>query len=176
MSRFVVTANELIPANRLVVLTVGGKSNNDEIRVRLAKFGEAPDFLASREIKKDEKVTVNISNNLTWSVESAEDIRAGVSVGVSDDGRLIEALTDDNTVSIGYSTQSGVTGDIVDYVRNVKYRILSNEGVSEVSSSTSSVSNEEYPKHVGGGYYELSNGDKVQGKDKALESEKSLQE
>lgn len=34
--------------------------------------------------------------------------------------------------------------------------------------------NEEYPKHIGGGYFELSNGKKVQGKEKAVEAEKEL--
>ena len=34
--------------------------------------------------------------------------------------------------------------------------------------------NKEYPKHIGGGYYELSNGDKVQGKKKAIEVEQTL--
>ena len=36
--------------------------------------------------------------------------------------------------------------------------------------------NAEYPKHTGGGYYELSNGEKVQGKEKAIEAEKALHE
>lgn len=36
--------------------------------------------------------------------------------------------------------------------------------------------NEENPKHTGGGYYELSNGEKVQGKDAAIEAEKALKE
>lgn len=35
---------------------------------------------------------------------------------------------------------------------------------------------EEYPKHTGGGYYELSNGEKVQGKQKAIEAEEALKE
>lgn len=34
----------------------------------------------------------------------------------------------------------------------------------------------EYPKHIGGGYYELSNGEKVQGKGKASEAERALRE
>ena len=33
---------------------------------------------------------------------------------------------------------------------------------------------ETYPKHVGGGYYELSNGEKIKGKDAAIEAEKAL--
>lgn len=32
----------------------------------------------------------------------------------------------------------------------------------------------EFPKLTGGGYYELSNGEKVQGKDAAIEAEKAL--
>lgn len=33
---------------------------------------------------------------------------------------------------------------------------------------------ETYPKHTGGGYYELSNGEKIKGKDAAIEAEKAL--
>lgn len=33
----------------------------------------------------------------------------------------------------------------------------------------------EFPKHVGGGYYELSNGEKIKGKDEALKAENELQ-
>jgi hypothetical protein len=32
----------------------------------------------------------------------------------------------------------------------------------------------DFPKHTGGGWYELSNGDKVQGKDEAKEAEKEV--
>ncbi|WP_054770055.1 hypothetical protein [Lysinibacillus parviboronicapiens] len=32
----------------------------------------------------------------------------------------------------------------------------------------------EHPKHTGGGYYELSNGDKVKGKDEAIKAESAL--
>lgn len=35
---------------------------------------------------------------------------------------------------------------------------------------------EEYPKHTGGGHYELSNGEKVRGKDAAIEAEEALKE
>ena len=34
----------------------------------------------------------------------------------------------------------------------------------------------EFPVRTGGGYYELSNGDKIQGKDAAIEAEKALKE
>ncbi len=32
----------------------------------------------------------------------------------------------------------------------------------------------EFPKHTGGGYYELSNGDKIKGKDAAVKAEEDL--
>ena len=35
---------------------------------------------------------------------------------------------------------------------------------------------DEFPKHVGGGNYELSNGEKVKGKEKAHEAQKALEE
>jgi hypothetical protein len=35
-------------------------------------------------------------------------------------------------------------------------------------------SNENFPKHTGGGYYELSNGEKVKGKEEALAAEEEL--
>mgnify|MGYP006865371900 CR=1 FL=1 len=34
---------------------------------------------------------------------------------------------------------------------------------------------EEFPRHTGGGYYELSNGEKVQGKEDAEKAEEALQ-
>ena len=38
----------------------------------------------------------------------------------------------------------------------------------------SSLPKDEFPKHTGGGWYELSNGDKVQGKQEAKEQQKSV--
>lgn len=51
-----------------------------------------------------------------------------------------------------------------------------NDG-SPDSSDTPEASGEadsEFPKHSGGGYYELSNGEKVRGQEAALEAEKAL--
>lgn len=44
--------------------------------------------------------------------------------------------------------------------------------VVDKKSSKSKQSN--FPKHIGGGWYELSNGEKIQGKDDALQAEKEL--
>jgi len=59
---------------------------------------------------------------------------------------------------------------------------VSEERVAELSSTNNKRKTvliervEEYPVHTGGGYYELSNGEKVQGKDAANEAEKALKE
>ena len=58
--------------------------------------------------------------------------------------------------------------------------VVSDERIQELSSDKNKrktvliKSVEEYPKHTGGGYYELSNGEKVQGKQKAVEAEEAL--
>lgn len=41
-------------------------------------------------------------------------------------------------------------------------------------SGTESVKDSVFPKHTGGGWYELSNGEKVQGKDEAIEAQSEL--
>lgn len=43
-----------------------------------------------------------------------------------------------------------------------------------VDDAVTTVTEEVYPKHVGGGYYELSNGEKIKGKDAAIVAEKAL--
>jgi hypothetical protein len=56
---------------------------------------------------------------------------------------------------------------------------LKEEGhLGEVSTKEASSEKDEtksdFPKHTGGGYYELSNGEKVKGKDEAAAAEKEL--
>lgn len=46
---------------------------------------------------------------------------------------------------------------------------VESDGGKDIGSST-----DEFPKHTGGGWYELSNGEKVQGKDEAIEEEAKL--
>lgn len=44
--------------------------------------------------------------------------------------------------------------------------------VNETNLDTEEADPAEFPKHTGGGWYELSNGEKVQGKEKAEKAEK----
>lgn len=41
-------------------------------------------------------------------------------------------------------------------------------------SGTENVKGSDFPKHTGGGWYELSNGEKMQGKDEAIEAQNEL--
>ena len=120
MSKFKAVVYEDIPVNRIVVLTVNGKTEKDDrIRIRLAKKGETPDFVSTKDLEKDKEVTVSITNKTSWKVEAGEDIRSGVSVGIGEDGKLIEAV-DGKVPQIGYSIQSAKNGDVIEYIRNVK--------------------------------------------------------
>lgn len=50
--------------------------------------------------------------------------------------------------------------------------------IAEMKEEQAPSANEsmEYPKHTGGGWYELSNGEKVQGKEEAIKAEQELSE
>ncbi|MGG0284128.1 head fiber protein [Peribacillus butanolivorans] len=120
MTNFKAVVVEDIHANRLVVLAVKEKEKENEINIRLAQEGEVPDFLATRAIKEGEAVYVTIKNRETWKVEAGEDIQAGVSVGIGENGKIVEALGEDAPTIIGYSINAANAGEVVNYVRNVK--------------------------------------------------------
>lgn len=65
-----------------------------------------------------------------------------------------------------------VTEDRFKEINSTKYGELVEE-IKEEDTEVNEV-DPEYPKHTGGGYYELSNGEKVQGKEKAIEAENEL--
>lgn len=120
MVKFNAVAYEDIPKNRIVVLTVSGKTEEDDrIRIRLAKQGETPDFVSTNDLEEGAEVTVSITNKTSWKVEAGEDIRSGVSVGIAEGGKLIEAV-DGKVPQIGYSIHSAKSGDVIEYIRNVK--------------------------------------------------------
>lgn len=57
------------------------------------------------------------------------------------------------------------------------YIISKNENLIECveeSEETEDETESEFPKHTGGGWYELSNGEKVQGKEEAIQAESEL--
>lgn len=60
----------------------------------------------------------------------------------------------------------------IDFLSKVhpKYKKIFLSDVQEVENT------DKFPKHVGGGTYELSNGEKVKGKEEAIQAEKDLKE
>src|SRR5699024_7525607 len=120
MTNFEAVVHENIPNHRLIALTVNGKTEEDNrIRIRLAQEGEIPDFVSTGELKKDSEINVLITNKTSWNVEAGEDLRSGVSVRVGADGKLVENL-DGSGTTVGYTTHGAKTGEVVNYIRNVK--------------------------------------------------------
>ncbi|MBR9698642.1 hypothetical protein [Bacillus cereus] len=76
---------------------------------------------------------------------------------------IIRAFIDKDT-SLGYSE-----GDMYESNDSKRIAFLVETGFLQENQKTS-----KFPKHAGGGWYELSNGDKIQGKDEAVEAEQSL--
>jgi hypothetical protein len=58
----------------------------------------------------------------------------------------------------------------------VGHTLIQEVGTSQEpqDESDGGIDEEEFPKHTGGAWYELSNGEKIQGKDEALEAEAEL--
>ncbi|WP_245807758.1 hypothetical protein [Halobacillus massiliensis] len=48
------------------------------------------------------------------------------------------------------------------------------EPFNVITNAEDALKEDEFPKHTGGGYFELSNGEKVKGKEAAVEAEKEL--
>ncbi|MCC2429873.1 hypothetical protein OCE55_21010 [Bacillus paranthracis] len=76
---------------------------------------------------------------------------------------IIRAFIDKDT-SLGYSE-----GDMYESNDSKRIAFLVEQGFLQENQKTS-----KFPKHAGGGWYELSNGDKIQGKDEAVEAERLL--
>ena len=67
-------------------------------------------------------------------------------------------------------------GEIVDLEQKKAIRFCENGQAIPVKSQDIETQMVEYPKHTGGGWYELSNGDKKRGKKEAIKAEKALNE
>ncbi|PEZ85188.1 hypothetical protein CN374_25805 [Bacillus cereus] len=79
-------------------------------------------------------------------------------------GLLVLNAFIDKETKVGYSQ-----GDMYESNDSERIAFLVEKGFLQENQKAS-----KFPKHAGGGWYELSNGDKIQGKDEALEAEQSL--
>ena len=67
-------------------------------------------------------------------------------------------------------------GDLYSHSDEDRIAFLVNKGFLEEKSKQPPSNDSEFPKHSGGGWYELSNGEKVHGKEKAEEAEREVGE
>lgn len=104
-----------IPENRLLCLAGG-----DEASVRLAKAEEAPDFFSTTALKDGDRVDVRFRDRRVWRAEASEDIREGISLEVTDGGRVREMRFKDGVTRIGYSLRAAKAGEVVEYMRLYK--------------------------------------------------------
>ena len=177
--KFNAKVTEDIPANRLIGLggvnTEGDPEEGWEtVYLILSKKGWVPDLVSTSDLEKGSIVNVNIKNNPVWKVEASEDLPAGTLVQCDEDGRVKHYRPEDGN-HFGFTTHSVKAGEVVEVVR--KYGSMPQNQVEASFFSAddeNQVANSEFPKHTGGGYYELSNGEKVKGKDAAIEAEEAL--
>lgn len=198
MTTFEAKVIQDIPAYRLLAL--GGVNSEDDpnkgwetIYLKTSELGWIPDLVTSADLEEGEFVSVSIKNSPTWKVEASQNLPAGTLVMCDADGR-VKSYTPADGNHIGYTTHSVEAGEVVEIVRkygqmptnqveaaafNVEEfeQVENTEEKQEVDEKEQEESaDNEFPKHTGGGYYELSNGEKVQGKDAAIEAEKELNE
>jgi len=187
MTTFEAKVIQDIPANRLLAL--GGINSDGDpnegwetIYLKTSERGWIPDLVTNSELDKDTFVTVTIKNNPIWRVEASQRLPAGTLVMCDDDGR-VKSYTPTQGNHIGYTTHAVEEGEVVEIVR--KYGQMPQNQVEAASFNAeefeqtendddNQVADSEFPKHTGGGYYELSNGEKIQGKDAAIEAEEAL--
>jgi len=177
MTTFEAKVIQDIPANRLVALAGTGSVENreyDKIYLKKSELGWIPDFVTNVDLEEGQEVDVVIKNNPIWNVEAAQRLPAGTLVMCDEEGR-VKSYNPSQGNHIGYTTHEVEAGEVVEIVR--KYGNMTQNQVEATSFSAEGfeqTENSEFPKHTGGGYYELSNGEKVKGKDAAIEAEKAL--
>lgn len=83
----------------------------------------------------------------------------------------------EESATVSFVNGVGETSDpwLISWFKSNGYEVQEDE--KQVGDKAESQEDDaEFPKHVGGGNYELSDGSKVKGKDKAVEAEAQLKE
>lgn len=120
-----------IPANRVCRLNQAD-GNPEQIGVSLmggegstqpkGEYG-IPEFNTTGSFQDGDTFTINVDSMASlWEVQAAEDLRAGVSVGVADGGKATESTGSSSIASFGYTIQSYTAGDIAKIVPYQKVR------------------------------------------------------
>lgn len=66
-------------------------------------------------------------------------------------------------------------GDVAEFDKKQAIKFCEAGIARPVKEKDIETSNKEYPKHTGGGWYELSNKNKIQGKENAIKEEKKIE-
>lgn len=110
MSTFQVKAAEVIQPNRL--LTLSSDTNGSAI-ISLTKAGGNPDFHSTRQIAKDQNVTVSFNGKKAWTIEAGENLKAGQRVQAGQDGKLVKSTG----AGIGYVYADVTAGGLATFIR-----------------------------------------------------------
>ena len=110
MSTFQVKAAEVIQPNRL--LTLSSDTNGSAI-ISLTKAGGNPDFHSTRQIAKDQNVTVSFNGKKAWTIEAGENLKAGQRVQAGQDGKLVKSTGS----GIGYVYADATAGALATFIR-----------------------------------------------------------
>jgi len=110
MSTFQVKAAEVIQPNRL--LTLSSDTNGSAI-ISLTKAGGNPDFHSTRQIAKDQNVTVSFNGKKAWIIEAGENLKAGQRVQAGQDGKLVKSTGS----GIGYVYADATAGALATFIR-----------------------------------------------------------
>jgi hypothetical protein len=111
MSTFQVKAAEVIQPNRL--LTLSSDTNGSAI-ISLTKAGGNPDFHSTRQIAKDQNVTVSFNGKKAWIIEAGENLKAGQRVQAGQDGKLVKSTG----TGIGYVYADATAGALATFIRS----------------------------------------------------------
>src|SRR5690625_4000806 len=173
MTTFEAKVTQDIPANRLIGFGgINAEGDPEEgwetVYLILSKKGWDPDLVSTSDLEKDSVVNVTIKNNPVWKVESSENLPAGTLVQCDDDGRVKHYRPEDGN-HFGFTTHSVKAGEVVEIVRKYGAMPQSQTGTTAFEEPVEETGEDDVSAyHVGGGWYEI-NGERIQGKEKALE-------
>lgn len=173
MTTFEAKVTQDIPANRLIALGgINAEGNPEEgwetVYLITSKKGWLPDLVSTSEIEKGSVVNVTIKNNPVWKVEASENLPAGTLTQCDDDGRVKHYRPEDGN-HFGFTAHSVKAGEVVEIVRKYgKMPQNQTEAMDFEEPTEENGADDVSSYHVGGGWYEI-NGERIQGKSKALE-------
>ena len=81
-----------------------------------------PHFRSSKDLEDGEEITIKVTGSYVWKIEAGEELHAGESVYVGEEGKLFARRRGSDTPAqlCGYVASDAIAGDVVDLVRNMQ--------------------------------------------------------